>query len=145
MSLRRMPDDIDEIIFVNGGSVDRTAEVARQLWPDGLHINQTRGGIGNALACGIEAASGQRLLDVVDVDDAVLNGASYQRCLGRRGTSDRGVLCPNPLKVRADGRGSDLQLVGDDVLAFGPKPRDQHFFFSWGKVRPADRAVVDHR
>jgi glycosyltransferase involved in cell wall biosynthesis len=63
----RMPHDIDEIIFVNGDSVDQTAEVARQLWPDGLHINQTRGGKGNALACGIEAASGD-IIVLLDAD-----------------------------------------------------------------------------
>jgi glycosyltransferase involved in cell wall biosynthesis len=63
----RMPHDIDEIIFVNGDSVDQTAEVARQLWPDGVHVNQTRGGKGNALACGIEVASGD-IIVVLDAD-----------------------------------------------------------------------------
>src|SRR5689334_13573870 len=54
----RMPRDIDEIVFVNGPSVDQTAEVARQLWPDGIHLSQTRRGKGNALACGFAEASG---------------------------------------------------------------------------------------
>jgi glycosyltransferase involved in cell wall biosynthesis len=63
----RMPHDLDEIIVVNGDSVDKTAEVARQLWPDGLHIDQTRAGKGNALACGIEAASGD-IIVMLDAD-----------------------------------------------------------------------------
>src|SRR5258705_12075964 len=62
-----MPHDIDEIVIVNGDSVDQTAGVARQLWPDGLHIDQSRVGKGNALACGIEAASGD-IIVLLDAD-----------------------------------------------------------------------------
>src|ERR1700682_340887 len=63
----RMPGDIDEIIFVNGNSVDNTAEVARALWPTGIHIAQTRTGKGNALACGFAAASGD-IIVMIDAD-----------------------------------------------------------------------------
>jgi len=34
----RMPHDVDEIV-VNDKSVDRTAEVARELWPPGIQIS----------------------------------------------------------------------------------------------------------
>jgi glycosyltransferase involved in cell wall biosynthesis len=63
----RMPTDIDEIVFVNGNSVDDTAEVALQLWPDAVHVAQTRKGKGNALACGIAAASGD-IMVLMDAD-----------------------------------------------------------------------------
>ena len=63
----RMPTDVDEVVFVDGNSVDGTAEVARQLWPNGIHINQTRKGKGNALACGFEAASGD-IIVMLDAD-----------------------------------------------------------------------------
>jgi glycosyltransferase involved in cell wall biosynthesis len=63
----QMPDDIDEIVFVNGNSVDNTAEVARELWPDGVHVKQTRKGKGNALACGFAVASGD-IIVMIDVD-----------------------------------------------------------------------------
>jgi glycosyltransferase involved in cell wall biosynthesis len=62
-----MPDDIDEIVFVNGNSVDNTALVARELWPDGQHISQTRKGKGNALACGFRAATGD-IIVMIDAD-----------------------------------------------------------------------------
>lgn len=39
-----LPHDIDEIVFVDGHSVDNIAEVARQLWPDAVHVTQTRKG-----------------------------------------------------------------------------------------------------
>lgn len=63
----RMPADVDEIVFVNGASVDNTAEVARQLWPEGVHVSQTRKGKGNALACGFEAATGD-IIVMIDAD-----------------------------------------------------------------------------
>jgi glycosyltransferase involved in cell wall biosynthesis len=63
----RMPTDVDEIIFVDGKSWDNTADVARQLWPDGVHIVQTRTGKGNALACGFAQASGD-IIVMLDAD-----------------------------------------------------------------------------
>lgn len=63
----RMPADIDEIVVVDGGSVDDTVAVARQLWPDAVHIRQTRKGKGNALACGFAAASGD-IIVAIDAD-----------------------------------------------------------------------------
>jgi glycosyltransferase involved in cell wall biosynthesis len=86
----RMPAGIDEIIFVNGDSQDNTAEVARQLWPDAVHIQQTRKGKGNALACGFAAASGD-IIVMIDADgstdpaeiprfvDALISGAHFAK------------------------------------------------------------------
>ncbi len=37
----RMPAVVDEVVIVDGNSVDGTAEVARRLWPNGIHIGQT--------------------------------------------------------------------------------------------------------
>ena len=62
-----MPADVDEIVFVNGPSMDDTADVARRLWPQATHVEQTRKGKGNALACGIEAATGD-ILVLIDAD-----------------------------------------------------------------------------
>jgi putative flippase GtrA len=86
----RMPSDIDEIVLVNGASADNTAEVAHRLWPDGVHIDQTRKGKGNALACGIAAASGD-IIVMIDADGstdpaeipryvaALISGADYAK------------------------------------------------------------------
>jgi glycosyltransferase involved in cell wall biosynthesis len=63
----RMPVGIDEIVFVNGASVDNTAAVARELWPRATHITQTRSGKGNALVCGFEASSGD-IIVMIDAD-----------------------------------------------------------------------------
>jgi hypothetical protein len=86
----RLPRDIDEIVVVNGASTDKTAEVARRIWPDGVHINQTRKGKGNALACGFAAASGD-IIAMIDSDGstdpaeipryvaALISGADYAK------------------------------------------------------------------
>jgi glycosyltransferase involved in cell wall biosynthesis len=63
----RMPTDIDEIIFVDGHSIDDTRGVARQLWPQAIHITQSRRGKGNALACGFKAATGD-IIVMIDAD-----------------------------------------------------------------------------
>jgi len=63
----RMPAGIDEIVFVDGNSVDDTVAVARELWPRAKIITQTRRGKGNALACGFEAATGD-IVVMIDAD-----------------------------------------------------------------------------
>ena len=64
--LSRLPDGLHEVILVDGGSVDGTVEVAREVLPGIRVVHQTRRGKGNALACGYEAVTG----DVVVMLDA---------------------------------------------------------------------------
>ncbi|HEY7272980.1 MAG TPA: glycosyltransferase family 2 protein [Actinoplanes sp.] len=63
----RLPEGIDEVIVVDGGSVDRTVEVARELRPDAVIVQQTRTGKGNALACGFAACTGD-IIVMIDAD-----------------------------------------------------------------------------
>lgn len=63
---KRMPP-VDQIVVIDGGSVDGTPEVARELWPDATIITQTRAGKGNALACGFLAATGD-IIVMIDGD-----------------------------------------------------------------------------
>ncbi len=62
----RMPS-VDEIVVIDGGSVDDTVAVARKLWPQAKVLSQTRSGKGNALACGFEVATGD-ILVMIDAD-----------------------------------------------------------------------------
>lgn len=57
---------VDQLVLVDGASVDDTVAVARRLAPDIVVVPQTRRGKGNALACGFAAASG----DIVVMFDA---------------------------------------------------------------------------
>jgi glycosyltransferase involved in cell wall biosynthesis len=63
----KMPQDVHEIILVDGRSVDDTVAVARRLWPEVRLVKQTRAGKGNALACGFAAATGD-VIAMVDAD-----------------------------------------------------------------------------
>jgi len=85
-----IPDDVYEVILVDGNSVDDTVAVARQLWP-GVHVvTQNRKGKGNALACGFAAATGD-IIAMIDADgsadlgeiprfvQALLEGADFAK------------------------------------------------------------------
>ena len=86
----RIPEDIHEIILVDGYSEDDTVLVARRLSPDVRVINQTRKGKGNALACGLAAATGD-IIAMIDADgsadpqeipsfvDALVDGADFAK------------------------------------------------------------------
>lgn len=63
----RMPANVHQVVFVDGHSVDGTVEMAKRLWPDGVHLTQTRKGKGNALACGMAAATGD-IIVMLDAD-----------------------------------------------------------------------------
>lgn len=56
--LERLPDEVTEVIIVDGHSIDGTAEVARSIRPDARIIDQDRVGKGNALWCGIRMSTG---------------------------------------------------------------------------------------
>lgn len=63
----KLPAGITEVILVDGGSVDRTVEVARELRPDVVVVQQTRTGKGNALACGFAACTSD-IIVMIDAD-----------------------------------------------------------------------------
>jgi glycosyltransferase involved in cell wall biosynthesis len=62
-----LPDDLHEVIVVDGHSVDGTPEVAKALRPDVRLVAQTRIGKGNALACGFDHATGD-IIVMIDAD-----------------------------------------------------------------------------
>ena len=64
--LRRLPDEIDEVILVDGDSVDDTVAVSRAVCPGIRVIGQERPGKGAALRAGFDAARG----DVIVMMDA---------------------------------------------------------------------------
>jgi glycosyltransferase involved in cell wall biosynthesis len=86
----RMPPDVHEVVLVDGFSVDGTVAVACQLRPDVRIVRQTRSGKGNALACGVAAATGD-IVAMVDADgsadpgeiprfvNALLDGADFAK------------------------------------------------------------------
>lgn len=86
----RIPADVHEIVFVDGHSTDGTPEMAKSLWPDGIHLKQTRKGKGNAMICGMEAATGD-IIVLMDADGStdpaeipsfvgvLLSGADYAK------------------------------------------------------------------
>jgi glycosyltransferase involved in cell wall biosynthesis len=62
-----IPQDIHQLILVDGGSVDDTVAVAEQLRPEIEVVQQTRKGKGNALACGFAHCTGD-IIVMIDAD-----------------------------------------------------------------------------
>lgn len=100
--LSRLPENIFEVILVDGKSTDDTIEVARAHWPGVRIVHETRKGKGNALACGFAAARGD-IIVMLDADGsadgqeiprfvhALLDGADVakgSRFLSGGGSSD---------------------------------------------------------
>ncbi len=88
--LGRLPEDVHEVIVVDGRSVDGTIDVARALRPDARIVLQNRRGKGNAMACGFAAATGD-IIVMLDADgsadpqeialfvDALREGADFAK------------------------------------------------------------------
>jgi len=86
----QIPDDVYEVVLVDGYSVDGTIAIARHVRPDVRVVVQTRRGKGNALACGFAAATGD-IIAMVDADGsadpaeipqfvaALLDGADFAK------------------------------------------------------------------
>ena len=68
--LPALPDVVDELVIVDGGSTDGTLEVIRQLRPDAKIIEEPRAGKGIARQVGFAAAAGD-ILVIMDADGSM--------------------------------------------------------------------------
>jgi Glycosyl transferase family 2 len=68
--LERLPAFVDEIVLVDGHSVDRTVAVARAVRRDVVVVTQNGGGKGAALRAGFAAASGD-IIVMIDADGSM--------------------------------------------------------------------------
>jgi glycosyltransferase involved in cell wall biosynthesis len=88
--LTRLPEIVDEVVLVDGHSVDDTIAVAQMIRPDIRIVLQVETGKGNALACGFAAATGD-IIVMIDADgsndpaeiprfvDALLAGSDFAK------------------------------------------------------------------
>ena len=65
--LTRLPETVDEVVLVDGHSIDDTIAVAQAVRPDVRVVLQEGRGKGNALACGFAAARGD-IIVMLDAD-----------------------------------------------------------------------------
>jgi glycosyltransferase involved in cell wall biosynthesis len=68
--LERLPAFVDEIVLVDGHSVDRTVAVARAIRRDVVVVTQNGGGKGAALRAGFAAARGD-IIVMIDADGSM--------------------------------------------------------------------------
>lgn len=67
--LPKIPDWVDEVVLVDGGSTDNTVEIAKSLCPKVKVVYQQRRGKGDALWFGVKYASGNIII-TLDADGA---------------------------------------------------------------------------
>jgi glycosyltransferase involved in cell wall biosynthesis len=103
-----LPEDVFEVIVVDGRSTDGTIEVARSLRPDVRIVLQNRRGKGNAMACGFAAVRGD-IVVMLDADgsadpreiplyvDALVRGADFAK--GTRFATGGGSSDITPLRA----------------------------------------------
>jgi glycosyltransferase involved in cell wall biosynthesis len=68
--LSALPADIDQVILVDGNSVDATIETARSCYSALQVVRQSRRGKGNALAAGFAVATGDYIV-MIDADGSM--------------------------------------------------------------------------
>jgi glycosyltransferase involved in cell wall biosynthesis len=139
----QLPEGIDEVILVDGGSVDRTVEVARELYPSIVVVQQTRAGKGNALACGFAACT-KDIIVMIDADgstrpseiplfvDALVAGADFAK--GSRFGPGGGSQDITRLR-----RLGNMGLNGFVNLLFGTRFTDLCYGYNafWRRLLPA--------
>jgi glycosyltransferase involved in cell wall biosynthesis len=101
-----LPDDLFEVVIVDGNSTDGTVEIARELYPGVRIVGQSGRGKGNALAAGFAACRGD-IIVMLDADgsasgqeiprfvDALVAGADFakgSRFIPGGGSSDITLL-----------------------------------------------------
>jgi glycosyltransferase involved in cell wall biosynthesis len=86
---RELPEGLNEVILVDGNSIDDTVAIARSLRPDIRIVAQHNKGKGDALACGLAAAQSGDVIVLLDADgstdpseishfvDAIAAGADF--------------------------------------------------------------------
>lgn len=104
--LRAMPACVDEIVLVDGGSVDGTVDVARVACPDIVVVGQGRRGKGNALAAGFEAARG-RYVVMLDADGSM----DPAEITGFLAALDQGAYYAKGTRFRAGGGSDDISRL----------------------------------
>ena len=144
-----LPEDLHEVIVVDGRSSDGTIEVARALRPDVKIVLQNRRGKGNAMACGFAAVTG----DIVVMLDA--DGSADPREIERYVAAlTAGADFAKGTRFAAGGGSSDITATrawGNRMLnraanvLFGTRYTDLCYGYNafWAHVLPALELTAD--
>jgi glycosyltransferase involved in cell wall biosynthesis len=104
--LKRLPACVDEVILVDGDSVDDTVSVSRRVRPDIRVVGQDRRGKGAALRAGFAAATGDVIV-MIDADGS-MDPAEIERFLA---ALQEGFDLVKGSRFLAEGGTSDMEAV----------------------------------
>ena len=126
--LATLPDEVFEVVVVDGGSTDGTVEAARAFRPDVRVVRQPRTGKGDAMVAGFAACRGDAIV-MLDADgsadgaeiprfvDALVEGADLAK--GSRFLADGGSSDISPVR-----RAGNRMLCSTVNLLFGTRYTD---------------------
>lgn len=112
--LAALPSEVDEVVLVDGNSVDGTVDAARAVRGDVRVVQQARRGKGNALAAGFSAAGGDYIV-MIDADGS-MDPAEIRSFLA---ALDAGADYAKGSRFTAGGGSSDISVLrnaGNRVL-----------------------------
>jgi len=121
--LEQLPEEVDEVILVDGRSTDGTVEAAKLARPDLNVVLETRPGKGVAIRAGFAAARGDFIV-MIDADGS-MDPAEIRRCLaslrdrrGGGGSAGGYDLVKGSRFLRGGGTAdmSPIRAFGNDVL-----------------------------
>ena len=145
--LSTLPDDIDEVLLVDGASTDGTIEVARAVMPEIRVIAQPGNGKGDALAAGLAECTGEIVI-MLDADgsadgaeiprfvDALLAGADLAK--GSRFLEGGGSTDLTPLR-----RAGNRFLCGLVNIAYRTHYSDLCYGYNAGWTAPLRQLKLD--
>jgi glycosyltransferase involved in cell wall biosynthesis len=136
-SVLRQTRPADEIIVVDDGSTDDTAEVCRKFDGRVRYIRRENGGLSAARNTGLSASTGEWFLSL-DADDALYPQA-LQVLAGKAETCDAGVVYGYVLQRREPVTETRLASL---PYAVGQPPQPARAQFWWTAINTAGCALV---
>jgi glycosyltransferase involved in cell wall biosynthesis len=136
-SVRAQTRPADEIVIVDDGSTDQTAEVGRSLGPDIRCVRRENGGLSAARNTGTDATTGEWML-FLDADDRLVPDALASLTRTAAG-SDAGVVYGFVLQRRAKGEEPALHGL-KRAVGNPPVPAKAHFW--WTAIPTAGAALI---
>lgn len=121
-------EDIDEVILVDDGSIDRTPEIGREMGARVISLSQKGGsGKGNAMRKGVKAAKA----DIVVFFDADLVGLTLEHIslLVKPVLREKAVMCVGVRERRWWGKVSEFFIKVDPLTAIAGERAMKRYIF----------------
>jgi len=131
-SLRRLKYNNKEVIVVDSGSIDESAQMVADEFPEVLIIKTEKMGIGEANNIGIRAAKGDPIVFDLNSDDVVDENWLTELVKSSEASPNVGIVCGKRMVGKQDGildsTGGKIRFLTGTVPAIGRGRKDSDRF-----------------